>query len=155
MHIHQSWRTCMSHGACKWVIEVHMNESWRTWIIHSLADRLQHTATRCNIPQKNTEEHCHTLQHTATHCNALQHAWRHCNTLKYTAARCNTLQHVAAYCNSLQHTAAQCNLTATHCNTHTQVVLTGVAAQTLSRHTAARLEYTVMGWLRLVGFLKL
>jgi len=59
---------------------------------------LQHTATRCDIPQY-AATHCNTLQHTATHCNTLQHAATHCNTLHHTATLYNTLQHTAANCN--------------------------------------------------------
>ena len=46
------------------------------------------------------------LQHTATHCNILQHTATHCDTLQHTAIHCTTLQHTAMHSNSLQLTAA-------------------------------------------------
>jgi len=106
-----------------------------------------HEAMRRSIPAT----HRNTLQHSATHCNALQHTATHCNTVQRTATHCNTLQHTATHCNTLQHTA-------THCNTlqHT------VSHRNTTHHTAhctqtvpTRQQRLGMGWLRLVGSLRL
>ena len=60
-----------------------------------------------------------------------------CNTLQHTATHCNTLQHCNTHCNTLQHIA-------THCNT-----LTSNSTETICSSALT------MGWLRLVGSLKL
>jgi len=58
----------------------------------------------------------------------------HCNTLQHTATHCNTLQHTATHCNTLQHIAAHCNRLEIQIEWHSKCN---------------------MGWLRLVGSLKL
>jgi len=74
--------------------------------------------------------HSNTLHRTASHCNTLQHTATHCIALHHTATHCNTLQHSTTHCNTLQHTATQ------------QVLLRWAQRE-------------AMGWLRLVGSLKL
>ena len=77
----------------------------------------------------------HALQHSATHCSTLQHAAdlrerpRHAQTVH--AHNCRSLQHTATHCNMLQ-----CN--ATHRTTR-----------------QLNASDSGMGWLRLVGSLKL
>jgi len=53
----------------------------------------------------------------------------HCSTLQHSTTLCNTLRHTATQCNTIQHNVK-------HCNT-------------------LQLDCDSMGWLRLVGSLKL
>jgi len=92
---------------------------------------LQHTATRWNALQQiatfcNTTFHVEGDSFKCRLLGILQHAATHCNTLQHAATRCNTLQHTATRCNTLQRITAICNL----------------------------LQHD-MGWLRLVGSLKI
>ena len=71
------------------------------------------------------------VKRIASHCNALQRATTHCNTLQHTATHYNTLQHTATHCNTVHIL-----------NTHSL----------FTSNSAGNLH---MGWLRLVGSLKL
>jgi len=89
---------------------------------------------------------CSTLRYTAPHCTTLQHTAAHCSTLQNTAAHCNTLQCTATHRNATQHTA-------THRNTlqHTRCAM----SSQLSKGIACSRYILAMGWLRLVGSIKL
>jgi len=75
-----------------------------------------------------------------------------CNTLQHTATHCNTLQHTATHCNTLQHTA-------THRNTSSIYICMYLSSTMRIRHhhlvTRSCHAYVHMGWLRLIGSLKL
>ena len=81
-------------------IAVHCNTpTQQRTATHRHCNKLQFTATKCNVPTLSTPQHtatkdignyqsagstvirCNTLQHTATLCNILQHTTTHCNTL--------------------------------------------------------------------------
>jgi len=70
------------------------------------------------------------------------HTVRHCNTLQHTATNCNILQHTI---NTLHHTVLQC--VAACCS-----VLQRVAACCSASSESHAIH---MGWLRLIGSLKL
>ena len=127
----------------------HSCVSTASFICVILCNALQHTATHSNALQ-HTAAHCSALQRTATHCNALQRnalqrTTTHWNALKRTATRYSTLYGTVAM---LPHqnfgpdedkSAGSFNEKAAHCNT------LSLAATVCS----------AMGWLRLVGCLKL
>ena len=157
---------CRDHGVC----DVFANMYLVRWLSSNTTIRLTHcnalqrTATHCKSTIGLT--HCNALQHTATHSNTLQYTAMHCNALQCTETHCDTLRHTATHCNILQHTATHCNTTielkhckslqhtATHCNA---LQITATQCNTL-QHTATQLSSSFMsdmGWLRLVGCLKI
>jgi len=128
-------------------------------------NKLQHTAAHCNTPHAHTattSKGCHKkthrlqhLQHTATRCNTLHQGCgappRH--DVDADGEPCNTLQHTATYCNILQNTALHCNILqriAMHCKA---LQYTATQYNTLQRTATGMCR--AMGWLRLVGSLKL
>ena len=143
---------------------------------------LQHTATHCNTQQHTwslrrllshmSSTCCSTLQHSATHSNTLQHTAIHYRTLQDTAAHCRTLQRTAAHCNTLQHTRSLPWLLshlwkhilfvcfsvlqrgAVRCSQWNTVCCEATCENTSYIHTYTQ-DARRMGWLRLVGSLKL
>ena len=99
------------------------------WVMSLCESVLQHSATHCNTPRVSLATLCNTLQHTTIHCNTLRHTATHRESvLQHSATRCNTLRYTATHCNALQHTASQV----------TSLIWAGT-----------------MGWLHLVGLIKL
>ena len=117
-----------------------------------------------NLHLQHTATHCNTLEHTATpatYYNTLQHVGTHCNN-------CNILQHIATHCNTLQHTATHCrhtwrverccsiprtSIASARCDLLTWMSHVICMKESLSHMWLS--HAICMGWLRLVGSLKL
>jgi len=95
---------------------------------------------------------------------------RYCNTLQQTATHCNTLQHTATHCNTLPHAATHCRRARSHGPLLLVAACSGGSArppQLRRRDWPTSYDFlsvcvvfgagvqTTMGWLRLVGSLKL
>jgi len=132
---------------------------------------LQHTEPHCNTPH-HTATHCDTLcihsstlycsvlQRVAVCYSVLQHPLiNNPQSLQHTAAHCNTLQHTATHCYTLQQSTAHCNSLLRRTDREKRVVSEGgvdvvMGVPGLVCSPKPHIP-TPMGWLRIVGPLKL
>ena len=110
-----------------------------TWLVRCMRSSSCH----CNTQENNA------LQHTATHCNTLQHNASHCNTLQHTDSFDVWDHHHVTRVRSLS-----CHTYEMQCAFHEWLHITRESFIRETFHIRMA-SFWHMGWLQLVGSLKL